>query len=93
MKMRAKLGSRFSCRLASLFFLENIPLEIHDSLASVVQCFTYSSNHIPADVFRFLQEFFLSHPEYANNPFYVFGESYGGHYAPAVTHRVWQGNK
>ena len=42
---------------------------------------------------RFLQEFFSAHPEYASNPFYVFGESYGGHYAPAVAHRVWQGNK
>lgn len=43
--------------------------------------------------FRFLQGFFEKYPEYAPNPFYVFGESYGGHYAPAVSHRVWQGNK
>lgn len=42
---------------------------------------------------RFLQEFFSAHPEFVDNSFYVFGESYGGHYAPAVAHRVWQGNK
>ncbi|CAM9700204.1 unnamed protein product [Laminaria digitata] len=44
-------------------------------------------------MYWFLQEFFSAHPEYASNPFYVFGESYGGHYAPAIAHRVWQGNR
>ncbi|CAN0360874.1 unnamed protein product [Ascophyllum nodosum] len=43
-------------------------------------------------MYWFLQEFFSSHPEYAATSFFVFGESYGGHYAPAVAHRVWQGN-
>jgi cathepsin A (carboxypeptidase C) len=30
---------------------------------------------------------------YANLPFYVFGESYGGHYAPNVAYRILQGNQ
>ena len=30
--------------------------------------------------------------QYANLPFYAFGESYAGHYVPAVTHLVWQNN-
>ena len=38
-------------------------------------------------------EFFAAHPEYANLPFFVFGESYGGHYAPNVAYRVMQGNQ
>jgi len=29
-----------------------------------------------------------AHPEYAELPFYVVGESYGGHYAPNVAYRV-----
>ncbi|OQS03092.1 serine protease family S10 [Thraustotheca clavata] len=44
------------------------------------------------DMYHFLQEFFQAHPEYAKNAFYVFGESYAGHYVPAVAHRIYTGN-
>jgi cathepsin A (carboxypeptidase C) len=44
------------------------------------------------DMYHFLLEFFAAHPEYAKLPFYVFGESYGGHFAPNVAYRVWEGN-
>ncbi len=44
------------------------------------------------DMYHFLQAFFKSHPEYSENEFYVFGESYGGHYAPAIASRIFQGN-
>ena len=44
------------------------------------------------DMYHFLLEFFAAHPEYAKLPFYVFGESYGGHFAPNVAFRVWEGN-
>ena len=33
------------------------------------------------------------HTEYADNDFFAFGESYAGHYIPAVTHKIWQNNK
>ncbi|KAF0746491.1 hypothetical protein AaE_008106 [Aphanomyces astaci] len=45
------------------------------------------------DMYHFLQEFFQVHPEYAQNDFYVFGESYAGHYVPAVAHRIYIGNQ
>lgn len=45
------------------------------------------------DMYQFLQAFFQAHPEYTQQPFYVFGESYGGHYVPAIAHRVFTGNK
>jgi len=44
-------------------------------------------------VYAFLTTFFAAHPEYASLPFYVFGESYGGHYAPNVAYRIQQGNE
>lgn len=43
--------------------------------------------------YDFLQQFFKGHKQYLPLEFYAFGESYGGHYVPAVTHRVWQGNQ
>ena len=44
------------------------------------------------DMYAFLTEFFAAHPEYFELPFYVFGESYGGHYAPNVAYRIHEGN-
>jgi len=40
-----------------------------------------------------MQEFFKTHPDFVKNDFYIFGESYGGHYVPALASRVNQGNK
>lgn len=45
------------------------------------------------DMLDFLQEFFDAHPEVATNEVYVTGESYAGHYVPAVSHRIWEYNK
>lgn len=39
------------------------------------------------------QAFFKEHPQYANNDFYITGESYAGHYIPAFASRVNNGNK
>jgi len=50
---------------------------------------------ISEDAYYFLQAFFKTYPEYLRkDPFlYIVGESYGGHYAPAIAHRIWQGNQ
>jgi len=48
---------------------------------------------ISEDAYYFLQTFFKEYPEYSENPLTVVGESYGGHYAPAVAHKVWLKNK
>ena len=48
---------------------------------------------VSADMYDFLQQFFKAHPSYRKNDFYTFGESYAGHYVPAVTHQIWQNNK
>jgi cathepsin A (carboxypeptidase C) len=48
---------------------------------------------IAEDAYYFLQAFFQTYPQYQSNPLFIVGESYGGHYAPAIAHRVWKGNK
>jgi cathepsin A (carboxypeptidase C) len=48
---------------------------------------------ISEDAYYFLQSFVRKFPQYRTNPLYIVGESYGGHYAPAIAHRVWRGNK
>jgi len=46
---------------------------------------------VAEDMYQFLQVFFKAKPEY-NKKFFVTGESYAGHYIPAVTHRIFEGN-
>lgn len=47
---------------------------------------------VSKDMYDFLQQFFKGHTKYASLPFFAFGESYAGHYIPAVTHRIWLNN-
>merc|ERR1711964_162348 len=53
--------------------------------------FDHNEQQVGEDMYYFLQAFFKQFPDYNKN-FFVFGESYGGHYVPSVTYRIWQGN-
>jgi len=53
----------------------------------------YNEEMISEDAYYFLQEFYKEHPEYSENPLTVVGESYGGHYAPAIAHKILTKNK
>jgi len=50
----------------------------------------YDEDKVADDMMDFLQELYQAHPELAGRDFYVTGESYAGHYVPAVTHAVWK---
>lgn len=45
------------------------------------------------DLYDFLQAFFKQHSQFAKNDFYITGESYAGHYIPALASRIQKGNK
>lgn len=53
----------------------------------------HNENGVSNDLYDFLQAFFEEHPEFAENDFYITGESYAGHYIPAFAARVHKGNK
>lgn len=44
------------------------------------------------DMYDFLQAFFEAHKDMQKNEFFIVGESYGGHFAPATAYRIVQGN-
>jgi len=48
---------------------------------------------VAADFYTFLQNFFAKYPQYASLPFFITGESYGGHYVPAISAFVQYQNK
>mmetsp|Transcript_88873 Transcript_88873/g.167471 ORF Transcript_88873/g.167471 Transcript_88873/m.167471 type:complete len:486 (-) Transcript_88873:133-1590(-) len=54
---------------------------------------THNENGVAQNMFTFLQNFYKQFPEYQTQDFYIFGESYAGHYVPAIGHRIWSGNK
>ena len=45
------------------------------------------------DVYSFFQLFFTEFPQYQPLDFHLFGESYAGHYIPALAARIVEGNK
>jgi len=47
---------------------------------------------VARDMYNFLQAFMKGHPQFAHLPFFAVGESYAGHYIPAVTHKIWEEN-
>eukprot|EP00440_Ansanella_granifera_P048320 gb/GFBE01052346.1/.p1 GENE.gb/GFBE01052346.1/~~gb/GFBE01052346.1/.p1 ORF type:complete len:485 (+),score=144.75 gb/GFBE01052346.1/:1-1455(+) len=51
----------------------------------------HDENGVAEDMYQFLQALFKALPQY-NKKFYVTGESYAGHFIPAVTHRIFEGN-
>lgn len=44
------------------------------------------------NMWEFFQGFFKQFPKYANNRFFIAGESYAGHYVPALAHTIQQKN-
>ncbi|PNW82448.1 hypothetical protein CHLRE_06g279400v5 [Chlamydomonas reinhardtii] len=53
----------------------------------------FDEGRVGRDMLDFLYEFYRAHPEVAENPFYVTGESYAGHYVPAVSSAIYRANE
>ncbi|CAE7689665.1 CBP31, partial [Symbiodinium necroappetens] len=54
---------------------------------------THDEKGVAENMYVFLQKFFQQFPQYQKTNFFVFGESYAGHYVPAISHRIWSSNK
>ena len=44
-------------------------------------------------LYHALQQFFDRYPQFRDNDFYVFGESFAGHYIPTLAHAILDGNR
>ena len=45
------------------------------------------------DLYRFLQQFYQMFPEFRQNQFFPFGESYAGKYVPSLAYKIHQENR
>nr|GMD25401.1 serine carboxypeptidase-like [Ipomoea batatas] len=79
-------------KVSNLIYVDQ-PIGTGFSYSSSTDDIRHDENGVSNDLYVFLQEFFKTHPEYAKNEFFVTGESYAGHYIPALGTRINQGNK
>jgi cathepsin A (carboxypeptidase C) len=63
------------------------------SYGSFPDDYDHDETGVARDMFAFLQLWFKNHENLLDNEFYVFGESYGGHYVPATSARVFEGQQ
>ncbi|RKP39608.1 Alpha/Beta hydrolase protein [Dimargaris cristalligena] len=73
---------------ANLIFLDQ-PVNVGYSYGRGV----FNTVSASEDVYAFLQLFFQQFNQYASLPFHVFGESYGGHYVPAIGSKIFRENR
>uniref|UniRef100_A0A0D6QRX7 Carboxypeptidase n=1 Tax=Araucaria cunninghamii TaxID=56994 RepID=A0A0D6QRX7_ARACU len=79
-------------KVSNLIFVDQ-PTGTGFSYSTDVRDIRHDESGVSNDMYDFLQAFMKAHPQYAKNDFFITGESYAGHYIPAVTSRVHQGNK
>ncbi|CAF0818939.1 unnamed protein product [Adineta ricciae] len=70
-----------------LLFIDN-PVGTGYSFTSNDQGYARSQEDVARDLYSALTQFFQIYTDYANNPFYVTGESYGGKYVPSITYKI-----
>jgi cathepsin A (carboxypeptidase C) len=68
------------------------PAKVGYSYSSSIEDYDHNEEEVGTDLYNFLLAFFEAHPEYKENDFYVFGESFGGHFVPAITKKIYDGN-
>ncbi|OWY93353.1 Serine protease, partial [Phytophthora megakarya] len=52
----------------------------------------YNEKDVSENLYWFLQGFIEKHPEFDGREFFLTGESYAGHYLPAVAQYIWKKN-
>lgn len=79
-------------KASNLLYVDQ-PIGTGFSYSSDMRDIRHNEQGVSNDLYDFLQAFFAEHPEFVNNDFYITGESYAGHYIPALAARVHKGNK
>jgi len=76
---------------ANVIFLES-PAGVGFSKSDNQADYTTGDVRTANDAYMFLQQFLKDYPQYQGRPFWVSGESYGGHYVPELADRILTGN-
>lgn len=78
-------------KLGNVLFVES-PAFVGFSYSNTSSDAIVGDARTAADSFKFLQGFFERFPHLRDNPFWISGESYAGHYVPNLAWSIVQGN-
>jgi len=78
-------------KVANVIFLES-PSGVGFSYSTNTSDYTVGDARTANDTYNFLLEFLQQYPQFSSSPFWVTGESYGGHYVPNLAARIVLGN-
>ncbi|KAE9586493.1 putative carboxypeptidase C [Lupinus albus] len=90
-KVTSQLGVTSTFCVSNILFVDQ-PTGTGFSYSSYEEDIRHDELGVSNDLYDFLQAFFKKHPEFVKNDFYITGESYAGHYIPALASRVHKGN-
>ncbi|XP_071708241.1 serine carboxypeptidase-like [Rutidosis leptorrhynchoides] len=79
-------------KVANMIYIDQ-PIGTGFSYTSSEKDIRHHEKGVSNDLYDFLQGFFTKHPDYVKNELYITGESYGGHYVPALASRINHRNK
>ncbi|DBA70172.1 TPA: hypothetical protein ACH3X2_012218 [Trebouxia sp. C0005] len=79
-------------QIANIVFLES-PAFVGWSYSNTTTDIVVGDDRTAEDAYQFLQGFLERFPQYTDRPFWIAGESYGGHYVPNLALQVLEGNK
>jgi serine carboxypeptidase-like clade II len=78
--------------VANMIYVES-PAGVGFSFSDDKADYTVGDNRTALDLWSFMQGFLAEYPQYVNTPFYISGESYGGHYLPTFAWEIVQMNE
>merc|ERR1711865_1150717 len=78
--------------IANVLFVDQ-PVGTGFSFADNNDAYVKNEKQVAEDMWEFMQAFLARFPQYAKGELYVTGESYAGHYVPAISSRIVAGNK
>lgn len=79
-------------QVANIIFLDS-PAFVGWSYSNTTTDIVVGDERTAEDAYEFLLAFIERFPQYAGRPFWIAGESYGGHYVPNLALQVLEGNK
>ncbi|GAM27668.1 hypothetical protein SAMD00019534_108440 [Acytostelium subglobosum LB1] len=79
-------------KVANMLYVDS-PVGTGFSYVSDPNGYSTNEEEVAANLYSMLSQFMADHPQYAQLPFYVFGESYAGHYVPALSYFIYTKNQ